>query len=83
MDGGVVKGVEVLRVGWECHFLCPFQDLKSIWGKELCMMQKNLSVKFRQGVSEDEDGIMLISTPACAVFCRQRRMILKQFIFIV
>lgn len=45
VDGGVVKGVQVPRVGGECHFLCPFQDLKSIWGKSY-VIPKNFSAKF-------------------------------------
>lgn len=67
MDGGVVKGVQVPRVSGECHFLRPFQDLRSILGKKLTYEAEELFCKVQLGVSEDEDGVTL--TQALCAAC--------------
>lgn len=64
VDGGVVKGVQVPRVSGECHFLCPLQDLKSIWGR-IMYDAEELLCKVQLRVGEDEDGVML-TQPLCA-----------------
>jgi len=65
VDGGVVEGVQVPRVGRERHLLRPFQDLKSIGGRSYVRCRTS-----PQSSGGDEDGVKAASAPLCSGFCR-------------